>query len=59
MLFGSGFDGSASFSDIDGVGAAFAVEFIDALAFARRGASFVFGTEHILEFVSSLMEKAL
>ena len=56
MFFGASFDGSTGFTDIDGVGAAFAVELINAFAFARR-TSFIFSAEHVLEFVPSLMEK--
>ena len=56
-LLCSSFDGSACFPDVDGIGAAFAMEFVDAFTFAWRRTSFVFGAEHVLEFVTSLVEK--
>ena len=54
VLFSASFDGSARFPDVDGIGAAFAMEFVDAFTFAWRRPGFVFGAEHILEFVTSL-----
>ena len=44
VFFGAGFYGSACFSDIDGIGAAFAMEFVNAFTFAWRWPGFVFGT---------------
>ena len=43
VFFGASFDGSACFSDIDGIGAAFAMEFVNAFTFAWRWPGFVFG----------------
>ena len=45
------------FSDINGVGFTFAVEFINALAIAQGRSCFVFGTQNVLQGLTSFVEK--